>query len=109
MSSAKAKATPQAGGYTGVVFRNRRYPNHRQRLPALGEGYSIQFRGGTYVSKSAEEEAELRKLRKKGIAPYNGIPVYECGLCRFASTDEEEVKEHRQDAHSLGDLLGGES
>lgn len=105
MSATKAKAPQAGGGYVGVVFRNRRYPNHRQRLPELGAGYSVKFRGGNYTTKTPEEEAALRKLRRKGIAPYAGVPIYECGLCPFHSYDAEEVEWHRKDNHSVGQLL----
>lgn len=104
MSATKSRAVEPAT-YVGVIFKNRRYPNHRQRLPELGGNYAVKFKGGIYLTKSAEEEAALRKLRGKGIAPYKGIPIYECGLCRFNSTDEEEVEWHRRETHASVDLI----
>lgn len=101
-------ATASPAPFTPTVWRSEVYPNQRLMLP--GVGYSIKFQGGSYTTKSqAEHDAlqEIRRTRSSPVKPYTGVPVYRCGLCGFSDTDEETVNWHRQEKHSMSDVLGG--
>lgn len=99
MSVRKLKAVEApASGFTPTHWRCEQYPNFSLELPAIGK--VAKFDGGSYIALTPDIDAELQKCRgRKPIRRWSGVAIYQCGLCPFCSTDEEEVEEHRRLSH----------
>ncbi|MBP9897470.1 MAG: hypothetical protein KBF28_03800 [Gemmatimonadales bacterium] len=109
MSARRLKAIPDApqpvAGFTPTIWRCEMYPNYSLELPALG--VTVKFNGGNYAARAAEVDAALQRLKgRKPIRRWSGVAIHRCGLCDFASTDEEEVEEHRRLSHGANVLEG---